>query len=113
MLRFRYLLMVGLLLACHSQASAQRQMERLDRGLVATVKDGSTAFLSWRLLGSDPEEVAFDVYRQVGDEPAAKLTTQPLRSATCFVDREAKFDQRSRYFVQALVSDQPPGDKVS
>jgi len=33
-------------------ASAQRYMEKLDRGLVA-VKSGSGYFLSWRLFGTD------------------------------------------------------------
>ena len=47
--------------------------ERLDRGLVArTVADGKV-YLGWRLLRSDPADVAFDVFRRVGDAEAVKL----------------------------------------
>ena len=39
---------------------AQRQMERLDRGLVAINQGtGAGVFLSWRLLGTEPQDRAF------------------------------------------------------
>ncbi|MGY4761766.1 hypothetical protein [Paenibacillus mucilaginosus] len=37
-------------------------MERLDRGLVA-VKTGQGVYVGWRKLGTDPEHVEFDLYR--------------------------------------------------
>lgn len=39
-----------------------RQMEQLDRGLVA-VKVDRGVFVSWRLLGTDPEGIGFNLYR--------------------------------------------------
>ena len=41
-----------------------RYMEKLDRGLVAVQQSDGKVFLSWRLLASDPDGVAFNVYRE-------------------------------------------------
>jgi rhamnogalacturonan endolyase len=45
-----------------------RQMERLDRGLVA-VKTAGGVFLSWRLLGSDPADIQFNLYKNDDTNP--------------------------------------------
>lgn len=41
----------------------QSQMEPLTRGLVAVHKSSGGNFVSWRLLGTDPEGTTFDLYR--------------------------------------------------
>ena len=46
-----------------STACAQRQMEALGRGVVAIPQDGGKVFVGWRLLGTDPDDIAFNVYR--------------------------------------------------
>ena len=51
-------------------------MEKLDRGLVAVQQSDGKVFLSWRLLASDPDGVAFNVYRET-ERPAA--ATDPGR----------------------------------
>ncbi|MDR3297400.1 MAG: rhamnogalacturonan lyase [Prevotellaceae bacterium] len=60
--------------------AAERQMERLDRGVVA-VKTDSGVFVSWRLLGSEPQQTAFNLYRN-----GAQLNSSPLSGATCWRD---------------------------
>ena len=44
------------------QALAGEQIEKLSRGLVA-IKNGSSTFVSWRVLGTDSEDVIFDLLR--------------------------------------------------
>jgi rhamnogalacturonan endolyase len=46
-----------------SSALAQRVMEDLGRGVVAVHQPDGRIFVSWRLLGTDPADVAFNVYR--------------------------------------------------
>jgi rhamnogalacturonan endolyase len=60
-------------------AMAQRQMERLDRGLIAA-KIGSTnnAFISWRLFATDPTGVTFNLYRNSETSP---VNSAPLDAA--------------------------------
>lgn len=86
-----------------SPADAQKQMERLDRGLVALLKDEQTVFLSWRLLASDPDGVTFNVYRtSVGEEPV-KCNAEPLASATCFVDVAFERAENNFWTVRTVV----------
>ena len=91
---------------CSATALAQRQMEQLGRGLVALHADERSVFVSWRLLGNDPEEVAFNVYRAAGGEAPVKLNAQPIRDATCFVDTEVKLDQPLAYSVGPVIGGQ-------
>src|SRR5688572_28287090 len=81
---------------------AQRQMEHLDRGLVAVPKDDGSVFLSWRLLGTDPTDVAFHLYRYQGDNEPAKLNNTPISDATCFVDQSPT--KNARYSLKPLLN---------
>ena len=40
-----------------------RQMEALDRGIVAIRKSPEEVFISWRLFGTDPYKTGFNLYR--------------------------------------------------
>jgi len=55
-------------------------MENLDRGVVA-VKTASGVFVGWRVLGTDPANLAFNVYRG-----ATKVNASPITGATNLVD---------------------------
>ena len=39
---------------------AQRQMENLDRGVIA-IKDKGRFFVGWRVLGTDADDLAFNL----------------------------------------------------
>ena len=57
-----------------------RQMEALGRGLVAINLGEGKIFVSWRLLGTDPEDIAFNLYRRSGDETGGVPSCQYSRS---------------------------------
>lgn len=76
------------LLLCPAAVHAQREMEALDRGLVAVRQEDGTVFASWRLLGTDPEDVAFQLYRVIGGKEE-RVHEEPLQGATCRVDEAA------------------------
>jgi len=75
------LLLVLLLVAVPSHALAQRQMERLGRGVVAVPRAEGGVLVTWRLLGVDPEETAFNVYRSVGDGEPVRVNAAPIDGA--------------------------------
>jgi rhamnogalacturonan endolyase len=83
--------------------SAQRQMENLGRGLVAIHSGEGKVFLSWRLLGSEPDGITFNIYRQSGGGAAVKLNREPIKNTTCFTDEGVKLEQPTSYFVRAVV----------
>ena len=85
-------------------AQTQRQMEFLGRGLVAIRTGEGKVFLSWRLLGTEPDGISFNVYRQSGGGAAVKLNHPALTNATCFTDEGVKLEQPVSYFVRAVVS---------
>ncbi len=100
---FPFAFLVVALLACAPTAHAQRQMEFLGRGLVAIRTGEEKVFLSWRLLGTEPEGIAFNVYRQSGAGAAVKLNRDAIMNATCLTDDTVKFATPVSYFVRAVV----------
>lgn len=65
MMRKMKFIVCAMLMATAMQAqqpTPRTQMEKLDRGVVA-VRPSWTNYVSWRLLGTDPENVTFDLYR--------------------------------------------------
>ncbi|OMI28535.1 rhamnogalacturonan lyase [Bacillus haynesii] len=78
-------------------ATKPRQMEHLNRGLVA-VKTKKGVFLSWRLLGTDPEETAFNLYRN-----GQRINSTPISSSTNFLDKHG--NEKSLYYVTKVLGD--------
>ena len=54
--------------------------EKLDRGLVAVRQADGSCYVGWRLLESDPADVAFHVYRQSGPSGHGPTTDGRARS---------------------------------
>ncbi|MDR2840903.1 MAG: rhamnogalacturonan lyase, partial [Paludibacter sp.] len=63
--KFLVTILCCLFISLHTQADPTlpaRQMEALNRGLVA-VKSGNNTYLSWRLLGTDADTTYFKIYK--------------------------------------------------
>ncbi len=76
-------------------AQAARQMEWLNRGLVA-VKTTNGVFLSWRVLGTDGNTTGFNLYRD--GEKIASFTGSQASNYT-----DTKGTASSKYSVKAMV----------
>ena len=88
---------------------AQRVMEKLSRGLVAVKKSSDEMFISWRLLASDPDDVAFNLYRtngegNVGTDKTIKLNSSPITESTNFIDKTFSPGSTFSYSVRAVVN---------
>ncbi len=79
--------------------SSQRQMENLDRGVIAVRTPGDSAFIGWRLLGTEPDEIAFNVYRHSGTGKPVKLNKKPITDCTNFIDANVNFKTDNSWFV--------------
>ena len=88
----------GLVLAFGlSQAfAAERQMERLTRGL-AVANVGSGVLVSWRLLGTDSPDTEFNLYRD-----GEKIATISKSAGTNYLDKSGR--ATSKYTVAAVVN---------
>jgi len=83
---------------------AQRQMEYLKRGIVA-IPANSGVFVSWRLLGTEPQNTQFDLYRTENNS-TKKLNEKPLLNETSFLDKTADKRKNYTYFVKSNTNDQ-------
>jgi rhamnogalacturonan endolyase len=79
-----------------SRLQPPRQMEYLDRGLVAVKVEGGV-FVSWRLLGTEPSDIGFNLYRD-----GVKVNAAPITDSTNFLDPHGTPD--SKYTVRAVVN---------
>ncbi|GIP44229.1 rhamnogalacturonan endolyase YesW [Paenibacillus sp. J45TS6] len=79
-----------------AHAANPRQMEYLDRGVVA-VKADTGVFVSWRLLGTEGSGVTFNVYRD-----GVKVNATPIMNSTNLQDSAGTTS--SKYTVRAIVN---------
>ena len=108
------------LLACVSSLHAQRWMEKLDRGVVAVHQPDGKVFVSWRVLGTGPDGVAFNVYRTTPpreservdagpygariEEPGTrKINETPITGGSWFLDTRPNLMRTTTYTVRAVV----------
>src|SRR5687768_13118912 len=80
-------------------ARAQLPMEKLGRGVVAMNQGDGNVYVGWRFLGTDPDDVAFNVYRAAGGDGPVKLNAEPIRTATNLLDAGADLAHPTTYSV--------------
>lgn len=80
-----------------SQAATARQVEALNRGLVA-IKTSKGVHLSWRYLGTDASQVGFHIYKN-----GSKVTSSLITNNTNYLDTAG--NSSSTYYITAIVND--------
>lgn len=97
---------IGLLmtmLVCCAVANAQYQMEFLTRGVYAVPAENGKVFISWRLLGNEPQDIAFNVYKSFKGKQV-KLNAKPIQAVTSFTDSLAETIDENSYTVKAIIN---------
>lgn len=110
--RLVFCLLAGLCAAVLTSAQpGPSLLEPLDRGVIALRTSATDTFVSWRLLGTDPAGVAFNVYRQVGAGAPVRVNAEPLTGATNLTDQPGGFASSLTYTVAPVVegTEQPAG----
>lgn len=99
---YHYLLkksvLILMLISLQAIVFAQRPMEFLNRGLVVQERNGGGTFLTWRMLGTDPRDVAFNLYRN-----GTKVNASPLTGATNYTDNSGNIS--ANYQVETIYPD--------
>jgi rhamnogalacturonan endolyase len=86
-----------------SSVNGQRQMENLDRGVVAVRNPQGNVFVSWRLLATEPSNTGFNVYRTIENGKAEKLNKTPITAVTHFIDIASDTIKTRGYFVKTVA----------
>ncbi len=93
-----FLISVMLLTCCSFQqtvsAATARQMENLDRGVVA-VKVNDGVFISWRILGTESSDVTYNLYRD-------SVKVANISGASNYIDKSGTAN--SKYSVSAVIN---------
>lgn len=76
------------------------------RGTLNHTSGYSHALVSWRLLPTDPDNVAFDIYKSEDNGQETKLNELPITNATCWADKSINVRTTSIYRVTVAGSEQ-------
>lgn len=99
----RRLLLACLLLLCCTAGYAQRKMEKLGRGVIATRTASNKVLVSWRLLGTEPQNLGFNVYRSQNNGTPVKLNSEVLYAGTNFEDVTAEAAAENSYTITKVT----------
>lgn len=80
-----------------SRPVSLKQMEDLDRGFVA-VKADDGMFLSWRFLGTDDEDIKFNVYKN-----GVKLNKKAIENITNYTDTSYVEGENATYTLVPVI----------
>src|ERR1017187_5868181 len=78
----KLILLLGVVGLTVLPANAQRQMEKLGRGVIAVRTGTASAYVGWRLLATDPESIGFNVLRSVNGGAPAQINSTLITNTT-------------------------------
>jgi rhamnogalacturonan endolyase len=104
--QIKIIIAIVVLLFVADSIYAQRYMENLRRGVVAVSLGNGQVYVGWRLLGTDPNDIAFNIYRCTADEEPVRLNSQLITESTNFNDHRADLSQTNTYFVRPVLDGQ-------
>ncbi|TDE16652.1 rhamnogalacturonan lyase [Dyadobacter psychrotolerans] len=91
----RITLIAFICIASFGKISAQKQLEKLNRGITAVKTADNAVYIGWRLLATDPADISFNIY-----SGKKKLNNTPVTSSTNFVDTNVSGEE---YSIKAVV----------
>jgi rhamnogalacturonan endolyase len=96
------LLFILFFISSTSFCFAQKQVEHLNRGLIALKYDDKHVFLSWRLLAGDPAGTGFNIFREQKGQRSIKLNKFPLTAGTNYTDSTANLAADNTWYVEPV-----------
>src|SRR6187401_205522 len=99
----RALIAIVSILFFTTSLQGQYRMEYLTRGVHAVPDGKGKIFVSWRLLGTEDNGLAFNLYRTT-NKKTTLLNKQPIIKATHFTDGSADTNTVNTYTVKAIIN---------
>ncbi len=109
----RALCLAAFLLCGNFIARSQRIMENLGRGLIAIKQPGGKVYIGWRMLGTDPNTISFNLYKATGAQKSIKLNAQPIIASTNYVDTNVDTTVSNTYTVRPIIGGKETGSGES
>lgn len=83
---------------------AQRQMELLDRGVVAVYSGNGNALVSWRIFADDSPSIAFNVYAKVNGGAATLKNATPISGKSNMSVSGINVANTNEYYVVPVIN---------
>ncbi len=97
------ILLLSCLFLTNPSVTAQRKMEKLDRGVVAVRNSSSAYFVSWRYLATDAENIQFNLYAKKTGGSFTKLNATPL-TVPNFQTNTTAVNDGTQLYVTSLIN---------
>ncbi|WP_281336528.1 T9SS type A sorting domain-containing protein [Flavobacterium eburneipallidum] len=103
----KLILLLLFLFGTSYQINAQRQIEKLNRGLVAMRLNASQVYVGWRMLGTEAPNISYNLYCN-----DVKVTGSPFTSTTNFTH---SVTTNGTYKIRAIVNgvEQPESESAT
>lgn len=102
----RVILLCVLLATCYLTSFAQRQMEKLNRGLVVVSKSPTSNYISWRIFADDAKDIAFELYRKSTTQQEVKISSKKITQSSDFTDQDVDPNELYTYRLTQLINGQ-------
>lgn len=96
--------LISFLVILPSLLQAQRNPEKLTRGLIAVDNTDNKIAISWRMLNSDPDNVSFNLYRTSEKGKKIKLNKKPISESTFFLDRTVDMNVSNTWAIATIIN---------
>ncbi|MEQ6119671.1 hypothetical protein [Reichenbachiella sp. MALMAid0571] len=86
--------------------------EKLDRGVIALTVNENIVYVGWRLLKSDPDDIAFNIYRKdFGGGRFEKINPSPIIESTNYIDSTCFSGRAYHYSIKKIINEKEQGTK--
>ena len=86
-------------------ASAQRRVERMDRGLVAMPRSSAQIYVSWRHFATDPDDISYNLYYRTSPTGnPIKANPTPITNSTNFLANLSTSSADYTFLVKSIIN---------
>jgi len=95
------IVILGAICLLAGPTSAKRYMEYLDRGMTVLNLGSGKVYVGWRMFGTDPCDIGFNIYRN-----SVKLNSSPVMTSTNWLDTGVNLSQANTYLIRPVIDGQ-------
>ena len=82
----------------------EKVTEKFNRGLTVQQTGATSVYLSWRLLATDPKDVAFNVYQVTAGNKTSKLNKKPIVATTDFSYTLSAKQTKTAFLIRPVIN---------
>jgi fibronectin-binding autotransporter adhesin len=101
---FKLIILLIFLTSAGQKAISQKMMEKLGRSVIALNAGSNRIYVGWRLLGNDPENLGFNLYKSEGAGSFNKINASPMTIRTDTLLPGCNLATLNRFYVRPVLN---------